>query len=146
VTPVGEELEWQLARLGMAQDKEEVELGCGRTESDDDVLARTELRVEGEVAGVAEAGSSAMKEATRLSGARERRDTSGAMLHGTEAAAGAAKEEEALGEDLRGRPADGAGACSGRRSSRGRWRRVIRPFCITILYHNLLLFIDIFHI
>ena len=24
--------------------------------------------------------------------------------------------------------------------------RVIRPFCITILYHNLLLFIDIFHI
>jgi hypothetical protein len=23
---------------------------------------------------------------------------------------------------------------------------VIRPFCITILYHNLLLFIDIFHI
>jgi hypothetical protein len=25
-------------------------------------------------------------------------------------------------------------------------RMVIRPFCITILYHNLLLFIDIFHI
>jgi hypothetical protein len=25
-------------------------------------------------------------------------------------------------------------------------RGVIRPFCITILYHNLLLFIDIFHI
>jgi hypothetical protein len=25
-------------------------------------------------------------------------------------------------------------------------RFVIRPFCITILYHNLLLFIDIFHI
>jgi hypothetical protein len=25
-------------------------------------------------------------------------------------------------------------------------REVIRPFCITILYHNLLLFIDIFHI
>jgi hypothetical protein len=24
--------------------------------------------------------------------------------------------------------------------------RLIRPFCITILYHNLLLFIDIFHI
>jgi hypothetical protein len=24
--------------------------------------------------------------------------------------------------------------------------RMIRPFCITILYHNLLLFIDIFHI
>jgi hypothetical protein len=23
---------------------------------------------------------------------------------------------------------------------------MIRPFCITILYHNLLLFIDIFHI
>jgi hypothetical protein len=23
---------------------------------------------------------------------------------------------------------------------------LIRPFCITILYHNLLLFIDIFHI
>ena len=23
---------------------------------------------------------------------------------------------------------------------------VIRPFCITILYHNLLLFVDIFHI
>jgi hypothetical protein len=23
---------------------------------------------------------------------------------------------------------------------------VIRPFCITILYHNLLVFIDIFHI
>jgi hypothetical protein len=27
-----------------------------------------------------------------------------------------------------------------------RRRGVIRPFCITILYHNLLLFIDIFHI
>jgi hypothetical protein len=26
------------------------------------------------------------------------------------------------------------------------WRSMIRPFCITILYHNLLLFIDIFHI
>jgi hypothetical protein len=26
------------------------------------------------------------------------------------------------------------------------WRALIRPFCITILYHNLLLFIDIFHI
>jgi hypothetical protein len=25
-------------------------------------------------------------------------------------------------------------------------QNVIRPFCITILYHNLLLFIDIFHI
>jgi hypothetical protein len=25
-------------------------------------------------------------------------------------------------------------------------RALIRPFCITILYHNLLLFIDIFHI
>jgi hypothetical protein len=31
------------------------------------------------------------------------------------------------------------------RASRQR-RRLIRPFCITILYHNLLLFIDIFHI
>jgi hypothetical protein len=27
-----------------------------------------------------------------------------------------------------------------------RFELVIRPFCITILYHNLLLFIDIFHI
>jgi hypothetical protein len=27
-----------------------------------------------------------------------------------------------------------------------KYDRVIRPFCITILYHNLLLFIDIFHI
>jgi hypothetical protein len=26
------------------------------------------------------------------------------------------------------------------------YKEVIRPFCITILYHNLLLFIDIFHI
>jgi hypothetical protein len=25
-------------------------------------------------------------------------------------------------------------------------KNLIRPFCITILYHNLLLFIDIFHI
>jgi hypothetical protein len=31
---------------------------------------------------------------------------------------------------------------------RGSWVHLpmIRPFCITILYHNLLLFIDIFHI
>jgi ATP-binding cassette subfamily B (MDR/TAP) protein 1 len=28
----------------------------------------------------------------------------------------------------------------------GESEEVIRPFCITILYHNLLLFIDIFHI
>jgi hypothetical protein len=27
-----------------------------------------------------------------------------------------------------------------------RFKGLIRPICITILYHNLLLFIDIFHI
>jgi hypothetical protein len=31
-------------------------------------------------------------------------------------------------------------------SSAGKTASVIRPFCITILYHNLLLFIDIFYI
>jgi hypothetical protein len=74
-------------------------------------------------------------------------------------------------EVLRGGPASWLLAVLGRRGCNGQtggsWRResrggaggamglagpdlgragLIRPFCITILYHNLLLFIDIFHI
>jgi hypothetical protein len=45
------------------------------------------------------------------------------------------------------RNADVAAGRSVQRCWRGSWQMgLIRPFCITILYHNLLLYIDIFHI
>jgi hypothetical protein len=50
------------------------------------------------------------------------------------------------GRNLSGKFLPGEGRSSPSPSRRTSSGSLIRPFCITILYHNLLLFIDVFHI